>query len=247
MRIGITERGDAGINFEWVSKIDDTDYSVIITKNTTTERFHEEAIKHKNKMLLHATITGWGNTPMEPNVPSTNASVASVCKLIEEGFPAEQIVWRIDPIIDATGIYGLKRAHRVFETIHINEHLHNVKRIRTSVMDGYAHAINRMNNIGVKRNYSTFTAPENTFQKINEMLNIWKKAGYTIEACAEPKLNAEHIGCVNNKDAKIFGLEINTKQVNGQNRYGCLCSTAKTELLTKREQCPHQCAYCYWK
>ena len=33
----------------------------------------------------------------------------------------------------------------------------------------------------------------------------------------------------------------------GFQRHGCLCCSAKTELLRKKERCPYQCMYCYWK
>lgn len=247
MIIGITERGDAGIDFSWTNKIQKTDYSVIITKNTTTERFHREAIQHRNKMLLHATITGWGGTPVEPHVPNPISSIASVCNLVNEGFPSEQIVWRIDPILPINGDEGIKHAHLVFKNIDVNKHLHNVTRIRVSVFDAYPHALKRLAQINASPNFTGFSADDATFKRINEMLDYWKSKGYEIEACAEPRLHATHIGCVNTKDAEHFGIDISNLPQNGQNRFGCLCYTAKTELLSNRKQCPHGCRYCYWK
>lgn len=244
--IGITERGDAGVDFSWTEKINSTDYSVIITKNTTTARFHEEAIRHKDKMLLHATITGWGTSPMEPNVPAPLDSIESVVNLIKEGFPSEQVVWRIDPIIP-TVLNGIEKAEQVFDLIEAFQPLHNVLRIRTSVFDAYPHSIRRIETAGYTLSSTAFTADNTSFAKINNMIACWKAKGYSIEACAEPRLNATHIGCVNQKDANLFGLDLSNFALNGQNRRGCLCSTAKTELLSHRQQCPHKCAYCYWK
>ena len=240
--IGITERGDAGIDFSWVDKIQSTAYSVVITKNTTTERFHKAALENASKILLHATVTGWGGTPMEPNVPSPEESVASVTRLVTEGFPAEQIVWRIDPIVPANGELGLKAAHRAFRLINESKHIHNITRIRVSVVDGYAHSLRRMAAVGIKPNFS-----QASWNRVNDMLRYWEKQGFTIEACAEPKLYASHTGCVNMLDAQRFGVDIANLPINGQKRSGCLCSTAKTELLTNRKQCPHKCAYCYWR
>lgn len=245
--IGITERGDAALDYTWTEKIQDTDYSVIITKNTTSERFHKAVLEHKDKILLHATITGWGGTEVEPNVPKPHETVASIIKLIQKGFPANQIVWRIDPILDVNDDLGLMKAHKAFRNIDANLKLHGVQRIRVSVFDSYKHALQRMAQCSIKTNYTGFQADNKTFERINRMLDTWKEKGYSIETCAEPKLNAEHVGCVNNKDAQLFGIDISELPKNGQNRFGCLCSTAKTELLSERKQCAHGCAYCYWK
>lgn len=34
---------------------------------------------------------------------------------------------------------------------------------------------------------------------------------------------------------------------NNQHRFGCLCNSAKKELLTNKKPCGHNCAYCYWR
>lgn len=98
IKIGITEKGDAGLDTSWVEKIDKTAYSVIITKNPNFENFHKLCLDYKDKILLHITITGWGSTPMEPYVPTPERVIDNVKKLLNYGFPKEQIVWRIDPI-----------------------------------------------------------------------------------------------------------------------------------------------------
>ena len=41
IKIGITERGDAGLDTSWAEKIDKTAYSVIITKNPCFENFQQ--------------------------------------------------------------------------------------------------------------------------------------------------------------------------------------------------------------
>ena len=96
IKIGITERGDAGLDTSWAEKIDKTAYSVIITKNPCFENFQQLCLNHKDKILLHITITGWGSTSMEPLVPMPEKVIANVNKLLDYGFPKEQIVWRID-------------------------------------------------------------------------------------------------------------------------------------------------------
>jgi DNA repair photolyase len=242
IKIGITERGDAGLDTSWAEKIDKTAYSIIITKNPCFENFQQLCLNHKDKILLHVTITVWGSTLIEPNVPTPQRVIDNVCKLIDYGFPKEQIVWRIDPIIPTNE--GLIKANNVFNLI---KNL-PIKRIRMSVLDAYPHTKERMKNVGYPLDYNTFVAPITRFKQIDNLILNWKNNGFTVEACAEPLLSEPiHIGCVNINDAKLFNINIENQYINPQNRRGCLCCSTKTELLNKRQQCPHQCAYCYWK
>jgi len=95
-KIGVTERGDAGLDFSWIDKL----YSanIIISKNLN-DTLIDNLIKNKDKIIFHMTCTGYGNTILEPNVPNVLYNRKQIDKLIDLGFPVKQIVLRIDPII----------------------------------------------------------------------------------------------------------------------------------------------------
>lgn len=112
LKIGITEAGDAALDFSWVSKINNVDGVILITKNLT-DKLIDEIMKHKNKIILHATCTGMGGTCIEPNVPTYMYQLEQVSKLIATGFPAEKITIRIDPIIPTNK--GLQTAQKVID------------------------------------------------------------------------------------------------------------------------------------
>ena len=100
MKIGITERGDASIDYQWVEKLPSVDGTILITKNLT-DRFIDTVIKcygNGDKLIVHATCTGWGRTDFEPNVPDYKTQLHQLKKLIKKGFPADHCVLRIDPI-----------------------------------------------------------------------------------------------------------------------------------------------------
>ena len=65
MKIGITERGDASIDYGWEEKLDMVDGAVLITKNIT-DYFISRILPLKEKVILHATITGFGGSILEP-------------------------------------------------------------------------------------------------------------------------------------------------------------------------------------
>ena len=117
MIFGITEAGDASRDYSWTEKVNDTDMSVIITKHITDE-FIEKVLLFKNKVVIHATCTGYGGTVLEPNVPDYKVQLDAVKKLIKSGFPASQIVVRIDPIIPtAKGLKTLRKSCLTFITM----------------------------------------------------------------------------------------------------------------------------------
>lgn len=61
-RIGVTEAGDAGIDLSWVRKMDTVDGAVVITKQIT-HGFLDAVLDHQKKLIVHATMTGYGGVP----------------------------------------------------------------------------------------------------------------------------------------------------------------------------------------
>lgn len=253
MKIGITERGDAGIDMGWVHKINDVDGAVLITKNITP-LFIQNVISCFNtghKLIVHATCTGWGGTVFEPNVPSYKDQINSLAKLHEEGFPLENCVLRIDPIMPTEK--GLQKVRDVISYAEERGILPKA-RLRISVYDEYKHVKERLRKARFGSLYpgSQFYASTEQFKQIAELFSEYD---YTFYTCAEPVLlrygkkgQIKASGCISKQDLQIMGLNIPDEMpVNKQNRSGCLCLSCKTELLTERKQCPHKCIYCYWK
>lgn len=273
-KIGITEAGDASIDYSWESKMNDVDVAILITKNIT-DKFIESVMKVRDKVVIHATCTGYGGTILEPNVPLYTQQLDQVKKLINLGFPLNQIVIRIDPIIPTEK--GVKNVENVVGYIY-----EYVKRFRISVIDNYRHVIERFKYFGLPVLFNgNFQASQEQFDNVDNMIkNLKDKYGVVFESCAEEKLkNAERIGCVSKKDLDIFGIELDCEDLKN-NRKGCLCIANKTELLSHNSfrfcnklkvpiisnvgicdenknckyckdlfiyGCPNQCLYCYWR
>ena len=75
MKIGVTERGDAGIDFTWVNKLKNrtVDGAILITKNVNDTFIKNVMDLYKNgftQIIVHCTCTGHGRTIIEPNVPA---------------------------------------------------------------------------------------------------------------------------------------------------------------------------------
>lgn len=249
--IGVTERGDPSINYEWVRKMNSVDGAVIITKNLTP-KFQEAILPFADKCILHASITGLGGTAMEPNLPKWQDSLLQLTNLVKAGFPKDHIVVRVDPIIPYWDY--LERAEQVI----ISAYHCGFRRFRISVMDHYGHVFVRFSEADIpyplpaqKSEYGrSFRASEAQMQEVSDVCRRLKERhpDIVIEACAEKSLrHVRHCGCVSAYDFQILGLPYDDIDAPGYQRMGCMCYSGKKELLTDKARCPYQCLYCFWK
>ena len=85
-KIGVTEAGDAGVDLSWEEKLDDVDAAVLVTKCVSPD-FFDAALRHKDKLIIHTTMTGYGHSILEPNVPTPYEEFAAIMELTKAGFP----------------------------------------------------------------------------------------------------------------------------------------------------------------
>lgn len=234
IKVGITERGDAGVDFSWVDKL--LPINIIISKNLNDSLINA-LLDNQSKIIFHMTCTGYGSTILEPNVPNWAWTHNQVKRLIEAGFPVEQIVLRIDPIIPTKR--GIERAEDTLEDFLDT----GIKRVRYSFLDMYPHVKKRFEAEGLPLPYETFGPPSSSVLLAVEMLTRFEKY-YHMESCAE--YTKHQMGCISQLDFDILHIH-NDNLAGGYQRRGCMCLAGKTELLNSKTRCPHQCLYCYWK
>lgn len=237
-KIGITEAGDAGLDFSWVDKLNDI--NIIITKHLTPKntKLISLLLDNSDKIILHCTCTGYGGTIVEPNVPKSTEVYAGVKELISKGFPVSQIVLRTDPIIPTNkGIKRVEDVWKLFSDL-------GIERCRFSIIDMYPHVRKRFQEICGSVPFSGFTAPKEMIENVSKA--TWNNhALYThFESCVENI--GEQVGCISKRDFDALGLEFDNT-TGGFQRKGCLCCSGKTELFNNKKRCPSGCIYCYWK
>ena len=250
-KIGITEAGDAGIDLSWADKMGSVDGAVLVTKNITPG-FRDKVASNMKKYIIHATCTGYGGTILEPKVPTPQAQKDALMTLVGIGFPKERIVIRVDPIIPT--VKGLNRALDTIEMF-MEE---GFSRFRISVIDMYPHVRERFLAAGLPLPYGDgFYPSKEQLGDVDAMLletkEFWVNQGghpadLKIESCAEPGLKqAMPCGCISALDLALLGLDTSDIDSQGPQRPKCMCYSGKTELLKCKQQCPHQCLYCYWR
>ena len=142
LRWGITEGFDPCFDLSFEKRL--CEANIIITKNVS--KIHDILIRNKEKCILHATITGYGGTRnIEPNVPSETESYTYINNLIDDGFPKNQIVLRVDPIFPNEK--GIEIAKSVITK---SIEMVGIKRLRFSYLDMYPHVRKRFENVGLK-------------------------------------------------------------------------------------------------
>lgn len=245
-RIGTTEIGEIAFNLDAFDRL--YKGNIIITKRLT-DKLIEKLLEHKDCCILHVTCTGMGGTKIEPLVPKAEATRDKVVELLSKGFPVEQVVLRVDPIVPTEkGIATALRVIDLFKGL-------GIKRVRISFLDMYKHVKERFEENGVPMpdNYYGFHANESArYVALSELTNVCSGLGMEIEMCGEPPITGidfVNIPCVSQKDIDILGLTDEIKlEGNKEARTHCGCPANKSELLkTTPKRCGNGCLYCFWK
>lgn len=238
--VGITETGEVSFNLDVFDRLYNA--NIIITKRLTNALI-EKLVERKEKIILHFTVTGHGSTKIEPFVPNLKTSLSKFNSLLGRGFPIEQCVLRIDPIIPTDD--GVETACKVATEFA----RFGIKRVRFSILDMYDHVKKRFEEKGIELPYETFHAPlKKRIEIYDRLVELGNTYGFDVEACGEPGM--EEISCISQKDLDILGLSDKITLVgNAEQRKSCLCPSNKRQLIKNgfKKECFNKCLYCYIK
>lgn len=247
-KIGITERGDAGLDFAWRERIwTMTNGKAILITKRLSDKFINAVLEETQKgarIIIHCTCTGLGGSAIEPNVPRPELQLRQLKKLVDAGFPVSNLILRVDPIIP--GYVGYAQA--VLNTA-LKLGLLPAISVKVSIMDCYKHVAARFQQAGISLSMSGFKPTWEQINEVNTMLRDYKALGIRFTTCAENALTeATPAGCVGERECQLLGIALPNNGVNPQGRGECLCLCGvKTELLENKKRCGHGCLYCYWR
>lgn len=277
MQIGITERGDAFFDTSWEKWVfEEQKPAILITKNPTglIKKYPGLFIKDNcgkltGNVILHATITGLGGTPFEPNVTPPQEQIDGLKGFLNnENFCKERIVIRQDPIFP-TFILTDKDIHNKlgygYSLFIVRKFVVEYGlRYRISFFDFYPHVKERIMHLETSTelpedvciNYSNLTEYVNglvsgqpEFHLSLELRKLFyeglKREIKNIEVCGEPGLPCT--GCLSQLDLDTFGISLEEEVEKGFQRPACACLGIKHELLKTKHPCKHHCVYCFWK
>lgn len=251
-KIGITEYCDAYLNNSWEKWVlKDNKPAILITKNIKRLLEKYPGLENLPNVILHATITGYGSSFIEPNVPHPKDLLDFMADKNKS-----RITLRIDPIIPIEKF--IDRSFQVFtEGV-----LLCFPRIRISILDLYPHVLKRLDkyhelqyelkNIynwdashsidGQHKEYMIH-APLTLRQQIIHKFEVPTEFLSELEICCEPGIKST--SCVSKKDLEIFGIKLEKRYPKNEQREFCSCLGIKKQFGLLKDSCSFGCLYCY--
>lgn len=252
-QIGINNGGDASTDLSIFSRLKPL-FNIIITRDLRNPEFQSLLLKHRDIIILHYVVTGWGGTPMEPYTPDVRGSFQLLQNLISKGFPVDQIVLRIDPIIPNEA--GLKALDLVLQAYSRT----NIKRVRYKYFLHTNELLQRQSWFQVcnfvknpyyseERNKVFYSAAAWHRKAVNEILKRYEWT-FTYESCdrSDSQISEHALGCISMKDLRIMGIPNIDVLETLKDNHNCRCPVNKRELMPNRTtQCPLRCVHCMKK
>lgn len=238
--VGMTETGDPAFNLDIFDRLYKA--NIIITKRLT-DKLIDKLVENRDKIILHCTVTGFGQTKIEPMVPDKETTFKKIVQLIKKGFPINQIVLRVDPVIPTQ-----KGINTAISVIELFKDL-GIKRVRISFLDMYKHTKERFSKNDIPLPYNSFHASLGIRKyAMCFFKDLADKYNFDLEVCGEPDI--ESIPCLSQKDIDILGLNNKITLIgSAEQRSSCGCAGNKIQLIKGgfTQKCDNGCLYCYIK
>jgi len=238
--VWVTETSDPFFHWEPVGEVAASGEPVVVySKNLVPLDFFRD----NPRVALGLTITGWGDTWLEPGVIAPEPMVAHFNKAAE-AIGSDRLRLRVDPGIPTAE--GLQRAAAVLAGIAAPV------RTITSIIQFYKGHDALFSRLGIDRSRYTlrsgravYPQPELAAWWLGELLRVRPDFAGFVSFCGMPYQveGAEHTGCVD--DALLAAIRVTDfKRVPpGRQRPGCRCVITKRQALGG--PCTHGCLYCY--
>ena len=143
--IGITERGDAALDLSWKDWVFvQKRPAILISKDPA--RLYDEVVRlsgdygFRPNVIVHCTITGFGGTKIEPNVPSADVSFEGYRAFVDM-FGKDRVVLRCDLVIPTEKCVVFAASKIMSKALGT--------RIRFSFLDMYDHVKRRFTEAGI--------------------------------------------------------------------------------------------------
>jgi len=203
----ITLADEPSINITWLKRLEelDIDHLIIMTKNPSAFVYSsiEKVIEnYKDKIQIWCTITGYGKSNIEPNVPIYQVSLMSMKYLIDKGY---DVVLNIDPIFPTNRGFDIVN-NIIYDCIVTYKIINNLK-----IHYGFIKKIDNEDKRKLKYSWRkdfddlpTKTNKEKNYININEIKNYLNTLkAHNCEFISDSELD--------NRKELMLGLSLNTQ------------------------------------
>ena len=190
--------------------------------------------------VTHITITGLGDSKLEPKAPDWKISMtvlAALTYLVED---LKTVVLRVDPLIP--GVTNFKTIRQIVK----EASSFGITRCRTSVIDYYPFVREKFKERSIPTPQHNFQPPTGVKIKLlSQLFTICEEYNMTLESCAEHEdvPGLIKVGCADQKEWEKLGLNL---KPGAPRRQECFCNVTKYDLLAYEPTCSYNCLYCYW-
>ncbi len=201
----------------------------------------KNVIKKYDQIFIHFSITGMGDSRLEPGIPSTKSSLSILSNLVDLCGNSERIRVRFDPIVhfrfdDGTEFSNLQYFPHVAAEVKKS----GIEKLVISWMTNYPKVKKRLEKCGIT---SISLSRSRWKEEVAWIYNLAKKLDLKISACCMPGLPISHCidGFLLNK-LHPQNNKTSTEKTSGQ-RKNCGCT--KSWDIGWYNKCPGGCLYCY--
>lgn len=254
--IGINREIDASADLTIFQRLKPI-MNVIITRDITNQLFVNELLKHKHNIILHIIVSGYGSTPLEPYTPHPRTIFRAIQLLLAAGFPKEQIVLRIDPVIpNEQGCRGLELVLDIFAKLRIKRcrirmlkmNKNILGRVQWTYITSFCNFSNPYYN---ELENKVYAGPSKAhMSRIYQILKKYESI-YEFESCMRGFFKdfpgIPDLGCVSFKDFNVLGVKDADILKDFEKSDGCSCPVNAKELSNNRTQCRLKCVHCVHK
>jgi hypothetical protein len=238
--VWVTETSDPFFHWQPVAEVAASGQPVVVYSKNLVPL---DLFRDNPRVALGLTITGWGDTWLEPGVIAPEAMVSHF-NHAAEAIGCERLRLRVDPGIPTAE--GLRRAADVLTDIAIPV------RTITSIIQFYKGHDTLFSRLGIDRSRYTlrsgravYPQPELAAWWLRELHRVRPDFTGFISFCGMPYQvdGAEHTGCVDDALLAAIGVTDFKRVPPGRQRPGCRCVITKRQALGG--PCTHGCLYCY--
>ncbi|MFO7890734.1 MAG: DUF1848 family protein [bacterium] len=200
-----------------------------------------KTILQYDQIFIHFTITGMGNSLLEPGIPSMESSLNLLPDLVELCGNTERIRVRFDPIVhfryqDGTEFSNLCYFKEVIKKVRNS----GIKKLIISWMTNYPKVTKRLKQPGIT---ALQISPEQRKNEADWIYEYARKLGMSVSACCVPGFPVSR--CIDGfllNDLHLGNYKVSTERAEGQ-RKNCGCT--KSWDIGWYNKCPGGCVYCY--
>lgn len=207
----------------------------------------QDLLQKYDQIYIHLTITGLGDTFIEPGVPPYQTSLSQIENLLEIVGKPERITIRFDPIVYWKEGDRINTNLHVFENIAPSLQKNGIKDVRISFAQWYRKAVRR----AVKHGFHYVDpSKEQKLEDARSLVEVAQEWGINLHSCSQdflteiPEILSS--SCIDGLILQRLHPDrdaVSTMKDRTQ-RAECRC-TESIDIGSYTQFCPHCCIYCY--